>query len=558
MKRKIIITLILVLSITSNFVGCKNKNDVTKDSNTTIDNSKIYTKPGEYPITKEKITLKFYVPQVPVVSDFNDNDFTRHMEELTNIHIEWESSPDRNKINLMLATGDFPDVFYGSNISKQMEQMYGVEQNSFMPLDYLIEKNANNFKEVLKESEGLREIIKATDGKIYSLPSWNDVYHVKYPIKAWINKAWLDKLGLSMPTTTEEFYNVLMAFKLRDPNGNGKQDEIPYAGATDGWFTRVDNFIMNSFILDDAGGLGLVVKDGKVDTIVNKPEYKEGLKYLNRLYREGLLYQGSFTQKTSQLKQLAMDKNAELLGAFASGASVNAIDLATSKDRYKNYVALAPLKGPNGLQQTTYYKYPSAQTGSFVITKSCKYPEAAIRWADYLYSFEGAMRHHVGRPGKEWRKASEGEVGFTGGPAVYKHLVPYSTEAQNYMHSYVGIRYNPNKWREGMVADPNVDLYSPEGMEKMLYLETLNKYAPYEQKNMDVVPPLRLLTNEEQELSTIVVEITNQIDQAKIKFILGEINIDSEWDKYVKGLENVGIKKVLEVYNKAYERQYNK
>ena len=56
--------------------------------------------------------------------------------------------------------------------------------------------------------------------------------HILY--KIWINQTWLDNLGLDVPTTTEELYTVLKAFKENDPNGNGIQDEYPLVGGT-GW-----------------------------------------------------------------------------------------------------------------------------------------------------------------------------------------------------------------------------------------------------------------------------------------------------------------------------------
>ncbi len=76
-----------------------------------------------------------------------------------------------------------------------------------------------------------KDLITAPDGNIYALPQVNECYHCMYQQRMWIYKPWLDKLGLKMPTTTDEFYEVLKAFKTKDPNGNGKADEIPLSGS---------------------------------------------------------------------------------------------------------------------------------------------------------------------------------------------------------------------------------------------------------------------------------------------------------------------------------------
>lgn len=97
----------------------------------------------------------------------------------------------------------------------------------------------------------MKSSITAPDGNIYALPQINECYHCDNALKLWINKAWLDKLGLQLPTTTEEFYQVMKAFKEQDPNGNGKNDELPLTGSDEMWAGNVSAFLMNAFIVDD-------------------------------------------------------------------------------------------------------------------------------------------------------------------------------------------------------------------------------------------------------------------------------------------------------------------
>ncbi|MHA7966559.1 extracellular solute-binding protein [Paenibacillus sp. CAU 1782] len=521
------------------------------------------TEPGTFPIVNEKITLRVMVPQYPEVIDFSTNEFTKWFEERTNIHIEWDPVPSANateKLNLVLASGDLPDVFLGMGIGYNTEAMYGVDQQIFRPLDDLIDKYMVNFKEILSQNESLKGRMTATDGKIYALPSINDCFHCNYSQKMWINQTWLDKLNLEMPTTTDEFYNVLKAFKEQDPNGNGLADEIPLAGATDGWRTNVDSFIMNAFAYDTGmwNPLKTYMSGQTVSTIVDSEGYKEGLAYLNKLYKEGLIYQPSFTQKNDQLKGIANNPDASILGAVPVGGHNALIDAVNNEERYREFQALPPLKGPGGVQQVPYFEYDGAQTGDFLISAKSKYPEAAIRLADDLYLFETQQRMAIGIKGEQWDDADAGQVGLDGKPALFKRLRPYSNEPQNYGWMFMGIENAPAEWRLGEATNADVDMYSQEGLEKLLYEVSDKVYKPYtpSKEETSVLPPIRLLSEENEAIQTIRVELENYISESRVRFIIGDLNLTTDWDAYVDSLKKIGLDTLLETYQKGFDRQY--
>src|SRR5690606_8565908 len=117
-----------------------------------------------------------------------------------------------------------------------------------LPLNDLIDQYGSEIKRAFEDDPDLKAAITAPDGNIYALPHVNDCFHCWYSQKAWINKAWLDKLGLEIPTTTDDFYNVLKAFKKQDRIGKGNDDEFPYSGAYGTWHGVLSYFIMNAFI----------------------------------------------------------------------------------------------------------------------------------------------------------------------------------------------------------------------------------------------------------------------------------------------------------------------
>ena len=136
----------------------------------------------------------------------------------------------------------------------------------------------------------MRPLITSPDGEIYGLPQVNECYHCFYAQRAWINQDWLDNVGMGVPETTEQLLDVLMAFKEQDANGNGDpDDEIPLAGATTGWNTNIDGFLLNPFVFTEFKGNNRNFSrwnDGVVSqTRLRAEGYREGLRYLNTLFR---------------------------------------------------------------------------------------------------------------------------------------------------------------------------------------------------------------------------------------------------------------------------------
>lgn len=201
-----------------------------------------------------------------------------------------------------------------------------------------------------------------------------------------------------MPTTTEEFKEMLIAFRDQDPNGNGKQDEIPFIGATTGWNTDVETFIMNAFTqFNNVTPYNIV--DGKVQAEYVTDGYWEGLKFLNELVEEGLLDTTSFTQDIVQLKQLFENEECAVIGALPAGGP-NAFANMTGT-RYHDYVVIPPLEGPDGFQLTAYMPDNMMMYECF-LTSACENPLAVFKYFDAFYSESVSMRSRYGEPGVDW------------------------------------------------------------------------------------------------------------------------------------------------------------
>ncbi|MBJ6359939.1 ABC transporter substrate-binding protein [Paenibacillus sp. GCM10012307] len=508
---------------------------------------------GQFPITNEKTTIRIMVPSNPVVEDYATNEFTKYLEERTNIHIEWDIIPSKSsaeKLNLILSSGDdLPDVIMDFGVSNAQQMIYG-SQGIFRPLNDLIDEYGFETKAMFEKLPIVKDSITAPDGNIYALPHVNQCYHCTLPKRMWIYQPWLDKLGLSMPTTTDEFYEVLKAFKNGDPNGNGKADEIPFSGSPTGFFSNIDSFLMNAFIYNP-GGDRVYLQDGKAVVPYDKPQWREGLTYLRKLYQEGLLDPQALTQDGDQLKRLGENPDTAILGA-ASAMHMGVIsEFYGSSNRWLEYKTVPPLKGPEGVQIAPYEAYHLVGGGSFLITKASKNPAAAFRLADLLYNEEVTLRSVIGRPDKEWKKAEPGEIGINGEQAKWKQIADWG-KTQNFNWNQSGPSFRPNELRLGEVANPEKPL------EIIMYDEASKKYAPYKQAAENVLPPLFFTNEQAAEISDLSKTITDYVNEMIARFVTGDANLEKDWDSYLNNLKKMDLARYLAIYQEAYELKYKK
>lgn len=541
----------IILSACSKSGNTNNEPDTTNSTVGTETGEDPVSPAGQLPITKEKTTIRVMVPANSVVEDFATNEFTKYLEEKTNIHIEWDVIPSTSaaeKLNLVMSSGeDLPDVIMGFGVSSAQQMIYG-SQGVILPLNSMIDKYGFETKKMFEQMPVVKDTITSPDGNIYALPHTNECFHCTLPRRMWIYQPWLDKLGLAMPTTTDEYYEVLKAFKANDPNGNGKADEIPMSGSPTGFYASIDSFLMNAFIYNP-GGDRLYLQEGKVVVPFDKPEWREGLRFLNKLYEEKLLDPQALTQDENQLKQLGENPDIAILGATAGMHMGVFSEFYGASNRWLEYKTIPPLKGPNGVQIAPFEAYHLVGGGSYLITKSSKHPEAAFRLADYLYNEEVTLRSVIGRPGTEWVKAEEGEVGINGKPAVWKQIADWG-QVQNFNWGQTGPSLRTNDLRLGEVANPDKPL------EIVMYEEAKTKYEPYKQELENVLPPLFFTNDQAIEIADMSKTINDYVNEMIARFVIGDADLDKDWDVYLDNLQNMRLENYLSIYQDVFDSKY--
>jgi len=465
------------------------------------------------------------------------------IEKKTGIRIKWDVTPSAqyaDTMKLRLAAGqNLPDMIS----IPEPDPVNLAQKGLIIPLDDLIAKYAPNIQSYFKASPDVAKAMRAPDGKLYALSS--DVTGTAYadPYGLLIRQDWLEKLGLQEPKTLDDWYNVLKAFKERDPNGNGKADDIPLSPEAN---------LRGLGLFGSALGLHLYYSEGYYPDKNGKIQYQwmderahQLIIWLNKLYKEGLIdpqfMTNTDTEVTSGITRNIIGvtnhfiNNTNRFNAAQKAAGVNAswqIALPPSGDGYKGF----------------YEKYGPI-SGWHAITKDSKHPEAAIKWFDYVYgSKEGEMYMNFGIEGQSYKMVN-GEPQFTDWTS----------------HNPEGLSFN--EALRSLGAMPTVawirsanDTSLPNQMPAIL------KQDPYLQKQADKVKDdlqdsllymIGLPTLEEsKQTAKLMTDIQTYQNETLSKFILGQTPID--WSKFVNTLKSLGIDEVIKNKQAQYDRFHQK
>ncbi|MBA3869279.1 MAG: extracellular solute-binding protein, partial [Anaerolineae bacterium] len=306
----------------------------------------------------EPITINIFSPQA-ATRDLATNAFSTSLEKMFNVKFNWTTTTYDNtdaseKRNLALASGDYPDVFMLVPWVDQFSQIdllkYG-SQGVILPLNDLIDQYAPNIKAALEKFPDFKAFATAPDGTIWGIPQFIQCYHCSYANKMWVNTKWLKALNIPTPVTTEDFKNMLIAFREKDANGNGEADEV-LGGATMDYGTRPIPYLMDAFTYDDDRTF-LIVNEGKVETVATTQAWKDGLTYIKSLYDAGVLDETAFTNNADAYSAEGNNANAEMLSAGAGmhpHIFVNCFGAADTTPYCYDYDAIPPLTGPDGTQ----------------------------------------------------------------------------------------------------------------------------------------------------------------------------------------------------------------
>lgn len=450
---------------------------------------------------------------------------TLAMKELMakgNINVTFDSvlSADlTEKRNLMLASGEYPDMLFKSGIGMADLTKYG-GQGILIPLEDMIHEYMPNLTAKLDEIDGW-QYLTSPDGHIYSIPEISARGEINL---FWLNKTWLENLNLAEPTSFDELYEVLKAFKEQDANGNGDpDDEIPFS-LTQGDYYGLLKY--SDFGYDE--GTKTAVIDGKLEYIPTTDHFKDYISYLTKLYQEGLLEQNAFTQTGEQ--QAATGQSSDVYGSFWTMGAF----LVVGRDKDDHYAVLTPF------QEDTYPIITGIKVGTMAITDACENPETLLAWVDYLYSEEGGILAWMGVEGEtyniaengKWEWILDGEYGEDIGNVRSSATIQ---GAQN--HPSI----QPAFWFE---MSPEVDADEVYLNNERQRIAALGKVP---------LPMMAYSEADNAEIATYKTDLDSYMDQYLAQVCTGEMDLESSWDSYLETMESMGASKLAELYQKTYE-----
>ena len=534
--KKRIISILLVLCMTLGiFVGCGKKESVNSG---------------------EQVTLTVARPQSSRVTDYNTNAFTLYLEEKLNINLDIvtfsaNTTEFGQQLTLMATSKEkLPDIILGYNdMTLNAVNNYG-ENKVFIDLKDHIEKSAPNYKEAFsklsKEDQNTitQGITDPETGAIYTMPLFTEFVGIDSMQNAmFINQEWLNKVGMSAPTNVDELYQVLKAFKEKDPNGNGKADEIPMLGED------IVYYILNAFVYYEHTNKRNV-KDGELYDPTITDEYRQALIYCNKLVKEGLLSELNFTlaSRTEYISLISPSDDVAKVGIWCGHPT----NLTTTTTTILNqYTALDSLNGATELGGYMALRPKVAKAGAF-ITKDCENIEAAMKFLDSCYEVETQIAGRWGEQGVEW-EYGEGGTNIFGEPTNVLRLVAEPGDNSRWWGAGVGCGIAT---KESGLADVNIN-DTAVGQQGRLSTEATSMVTKAKVPK-ELAVNLTYTKEENSAIGETTYNINSYENEMRAAFILGtnDPNSDAEWNAYLDKVESLGLSKVLKTMQKVYDRQY--
>lgn len=522
---------------------------------------------GKEPYVKEPVTITIGLKQNTNILSYDDNHYTKMMEELTGVNLEFvlfAGGDAQEKLNAMaMGNEKLPDIILWSMSDAQAMQ-WG-EEGYIVPLEDYFEHSSLYSKENFERTKNelgldIIDYLSTADGHLWQFPQFTVSTTNAQTDRTWVYGPWLEKLGIEIPKTTEDFENMLIAFKTQDPNGNGKPDEIPLLGSSPveaGKGSIFWQYIMNAFTQTTLKKDFLVSENGKLSLSYTKDEWKEGVKYIAGLVAEGLIDPVSYTQNQDSFVQIMNGSGDQIVGVFSY-----ALPDFIAKDHpsRQEWILLDPLTGPEGYCSTGYNQ--DAPKNSAFITTSCEHPEIAFRVLDTMCSEIFTITNRWGKQGENWDFVEDikddprfADKDFSGTWMGYPAL----------FYEYNSIWSQPGN-AHWMNAGPAFRLAEVVSGYYACTLDPVNNAANYQLSQKleayEAVKPAEPITkikfanaDDQAEYDQLKNELKTYVYEKLALWSTGKADVDAEWDAYLKELDRIGANRLLEIAQKGWKAE---
>lgn len=514
------------------------------DSTTPADTTPVEDDKISFPL-KEEVTFDIMVKYDGDANEAAKNvPFFQALYEATNVKINFISLPSdtvMNNINALFTAGQEGDAIM-NNIIGDADLMAMVDSGLIIPLDEYVDNaelmpNLNN--RVFGESPESKGYITSADGHIYSLPRYNALNGDYLESPLWINKLWLENVGMDVPTSIAELEAVLVAFRDQDANGNGDpNDEIPLLFYNAHSLSHMEALLgMWGLATKDNGSDYFVdIDDGKVVYVPTSEGYKDAIKTLNSWYEQGLIWSEAFTG------------TGETFVALTNGDGETAkVGIWTTKNVSQalldQYVQVEPFAAEG--YDVEWFLHPGrlATKSKFCVTRSCENPEILMAWIDLFYDFQNSVHLFYGEENVGWEYVDADSIM---GPIVYADEAKNEEAMKQRPISVFGDC--PGAFTAAEYASEALVLSDIVAVKNTSY----EIYKPY--FDDEFWPRPYMDADDAARLNELRTDINNTVAMYKANWVMGVSDIDAEWDDYVKAIEKMGIGEYIEIIQRAYDQ----
>ncbi len=454
---------------------------------------------------------------------------------------------------------------------KKNDVQYYADQGIFISLDEYGVRDCPNIKAALEEFPTMAEALECSDGKFYVLPEVNNAIHNTYRGgRLHYYMPWFRDNDIAVPQTLDEFTEYLRWVKTSDANGNGKPNEIPLA------FWKDEAIVRNTisalakpfmpWVMTDTYW-GLAVEDGVVTEQYRDERFRDALRYMNMLYKEGLIMENSFSISQDELRAIGESEEGPaiaVIGAFGADGHVQRGGARWAE----SFFIMPPLEGANGDKWTPNKDPWNMFIPGLMVTDNCADPALAVALYNYMVGFEVSMDGYIAPKGIGWDDLDSDGISLRGDGAKYKLLVNWGTQPENSGWNQNTPMMRNSDFRLGEqaqdfeTAEEWLETGNPDLLEQVYSNPSFNEIANYKTASglMEwaipdeyFIPPMALSPEDNARVADINAVLDPFKLQAFSEFITGARDIESGWDAYLAELDGMGSTEMVEIMQKYYD-----
>ncbi len=515
----------------------------------------------QLPITDENVTLTYLLGfETNSLNYIDGGDLMNHqvwawLRENTGVNVDLtvvDKVSESDKFNLMIASGEYTDLLNMGNYSAGVEAAY--EEDIVIDLGDYLETEMPNYSKIIHSDQNILKDVQ--DGGMFL-----KVYPVKDQIAnpmglgAFVRMDWLEDLDMEVPQTYDELTDVLRAFKTE------KKAAEPMAlfntvslqnGLLSGGFGSLAELSANGMGTNFANSF--YQEDGEVIYGATADGTRKYLSWLHELNEEGLInFENMQNRETNPFSDMnagyaADGTNGYIFSNQPFGGNYSTMAADQYGDDKCNWWPVQDVAEEAG-QTIPFFEenslVDSSGAAAISISSQCKDVEAALRFLDYGYSYDGAVLYNFGFQKGSGHEVETWDFNDEGIP-TFDAEVMNGIATTNIASSVIA-----TKDLAGVVFDARLAFEFGERE-----LSCFDAWSTNKNTNNVLGSDVQLTAEENTDASAIYSDIITYVGTSALQFINGDLDVDDDgdWEKYVSTIEGMNLSGLTEIIQAAYDR----